>query len=223
MPRLIGKYFKAKELRKKGYSLKEISVKLQISKSTASVWLRDVNISKEGMKRVESREEIRRLKSRQTKRLTRERKVMRLREDARDFLKDVKLDKKTTRLLCALIFCCEGCKDTRGGITFINSDPSLVKTFLALLRNSFDIDEKRFRALIHLHDYHSAKKQLLFWSKVTEIPLDQFSKPYRKPHTGKRIRDGYPGCASIRYYDSIVGKKLAILAQEFFNKYTKGA
>ena len=223
MPRFIHKYFKAKEFRKKGYSLKEISTKLHVSKSTASVWLRDVKISEEGMKRIEKRKGVGRLKSRETKRLKRERRVTQLREDARDFLEDVKLDKKTVRLLCALLFHCEGGKDTRAGITFINSDPSLMKTFLTLLRNSFEIDEKRFRALIHLHDYHSSRKQLLFWSKVTRIPPAQFLKPYRKPHTGKRVKDGYQGCVSIRYYDSLVGQKLAILAQEFSKKYNKGA
>ena len=46
--KFIHKYFKAKEFRKKGYSLKEISTKLHVSKSTASVWLRDVKISEEG-------------------------------------------------------------------------------------------------------------------------------------------------------------------------------
>jgi len=222
MPRLIKKYFKAKEFRKRGYSLKEISTRLGVSKSTVSTWMRDIEISEQGMKRIDRRKQIGRIKSSRTKRIKREKKVAQLRKEARAFLRDIPMGKKYLRLLCALLFCCEGTKDTRGGIAFINSDPYLVKTFVALLRKCFDIDEKRFRVTLHLHEYHSVKKQILFWSEFTEIPPSQFIKPYQKPHTGKRLRENYPGCASIRYYDSKLAQKLLILAQEFLQKYNKG-
>jgi orotate phosphoribosyltransferase-like protein len=39
---------KAEELRRQGFSLNEISHKLGISKSTASVWLKNIQISSQG-------------------------------------------------------------------------------------------------------------------------------------------------------------------------------
>ena len=123
------------------------------------------------------------------------------------------------KVFCALLFWCEGTKDIHSGIHFVNSDPLLIKTFLSLLRSSFNIREEKLRVCLHLHEYHSPKKQILFWSRVTGIPSSQLIKPYRKPHTAKRIRKDYPGCASVSYYDSSLAKELFILAKSILNKY----
>jgi orotate phosphoribosyltransferase-like protein len=46
---------KAIKLRKNGYSLKEISEKLNIAKSTASVWLRNIKLTQKAKKRLKKR------------------------------------------------------------------------------------------------------------------------------------------------------------------------
>jgi hypothetical protein len=68
---------------------------------------------------------------------------------------------------------------------------------------------------VHLHDYHNADHQQLYWSGVTNIPLNQFHKPYLKPHTAKNKRPGYPGCLSLRYLDSRLGNLLKMIYIEF--------
>lgn len=218
MPRL-KKFFQAKKLRNKGYSLKEISEKLNIAKSTVSTWLRDFKLPPQALKRLEKRRYLGRVKASETKRKKREEFEEYLMRKNSELINSTLLTKNHLKLFCALLFWCEGGKDTRGGIRFINSDPGLIKLFLTLLRIAFDINEKKLRACIHLHEYHSPRKQTLFWSKVTGIPLSQFIKPYRKPHTGKRVREDYPGCISIRYYDSSLAKELSILAREILKKY----
>ena len=219
MPRLIGKYFRARKLRGKGYSFNEISRELNIAKSTASVWLRDIRLSKTAIKRLKSRRLLGAEKTRNTKRLKREEVNNFLAREALDFLNSVKLNKDHIKLFCALLFECEGTKDTSGGICFVNSDPRLIKTFLFLLRSGFKIKEKKLRVVLHLHDYHSERDQIVFWSKLTDIPKSQFSKPYRKPHTGKRVKDEYQGCVSIRYYDSVLARRLAALSRAILDKY----
>jgi hypothetical protein len=99
---------------------------------------------------------------------------------------------------------------------FINSDPNLVHTFLSLLRRSFNIDENKFRVCIHLHDYHNELRQIKFWSKITDIPTGKFLKSFRKSNTGKRVRNNYNGCVSIRYHDVMVSRELLMTAQAFF-------
>ena len=219
MPRLIKKYFKAKELRERGYSLKEISEKLNISKSTASVWLRDVKLSKNALKRLDARNLLGRVRSSNTKKEKRKKLDDELKKESLKLLDSVKINNDHLRLFCALLFECEGTKDLRGGIYFSNSDPELIRTFLTLLRLGFNIEERKLRILLHLHDYHSQQKQISFWSKVTGIPKSQFSKPYRKPHTRKRIKDNYQGCISVRYYDSVLARKLSAMAKGILNKY----
>ncbi|NQU83696.1 MAG: hypothetical protein HQ536_03210, partial [Parcubacteria group bacterium] len=54
---------KAIKLRKKGYSLKEISEKLKIAKGTASIWLNDVKLSQKAQERLQKREILGQYKS----------------------------------------------------------------------------------------------------------------------------------------------------------------
>lgn len=45
----------AKKLRRKGYSIKEVSRKLKISQSTSSVWIRNEKVSQKGKFRLKER------------------------------------------------------------------------------------------------------------------------------------------------------------------------
>ncbi len=91
---------------------------------------------------------------------------------------------------------------------FANSDAKTVSTFISLLYKSFQLDPGKFRALIHVHEYHNEKDIRDYWSRITGIPLAQFYKSYLKPNTRKRIREGYMGTISIRYYDYKVALEL---------------
>ncbi len=126
-------------------------------------------------------------------------------------VQDAQLTDNGWKLILAVLFWCEGQKDTGEGIKFINSDPQMVRLFLHILRTQFPLQESKFRALLHLHDYHDEQEQLKFWSDVTRIPISQFHRSYRKPHTGKNTRDGYPGCISIRYSDVRLAKTLKMI------------
>lgn len=219
MPYLLEKYSQAKKLRSKGYSLNEISKKLEISKSTASLWLSDFKLSPSALTRLEKRKLIGRVRSSATKKKKREEREMLIRKEVVSFVDSIEVTKSHLEMFCALLYWCEGTKNVNSGLAFANSDPKLAKSFLFFLRSSFNIDERRLRVGLHLHGYHSHKKQILFWSKVTSIPTSQFIKPYDKPNTGKRKRENYQGCASIRYYDSQLAKKVSFLAQELLKKY----
>ena len=118
------------------------------------------------------------------------------------------------KVICALLYWCEGGKTEKAKLSFINSDPKLVKYFVDTFRKSFDVDESRFRALIHLHDYHNVNRQTKFWSKITSISETQFTKPYNKPSTGKRIKENYQGCVSVRYYGKQIAQEMLFLIKE---------
>jgi hypothetical protein len=116
-----------------------------------------------------------------------------------------------------MIYWCEGGKNAKYGVAFTNSDPKLVRTFLTLLRENFNLDERKFHPGIHLHSYHSPGTQLDFWSKVTDIDKQQFIKPYLKPNTGKRIRKNYQGCISLRYASNDLARQLMAIAKAYLD------
>lgn len=212
-PRKPKEKIQAVVLRKQGYSLKEISGTLHISKSTASLWLRGVIISSLAQKRLKTlgiSGTLRGLGTIQARWKSIQKGIKNEAEiDTHQIFESISLDKGYYKLLCALIFWCEGGKRSPSEVRFINSDPKLVQTFLYLLRNGFDIKEQKLRALIHLHEYHNEIIQKKFWAQITQIPLKQFSKSYVKPHTGIRVRNNYPGCLSIGYSDG--GRTLTVL------------
>ncbi|MDO8552604.1 MAG: hypothetical protein Q7S01_03700 [bacterium] len=210
---------KAMKLRSLGYSLNEISDLLKISKSSASLWLRDVHLSEQARKIISQKREQARLKSA----LTNHDRLLKRLDEAEKFANEtvemIRIDAKISRITCALLYWCEGEKaKSDKTLTFANSDPKLIATFLAMLRMGFEISESKFRVCLHLHDYHNEGKQIAFWSRVTGIPATQFSKTYNKPHTGKRTREGYAGCASIRYYDTRIARQVQATARAFLRK-----
>lgn len=205
---------KAIFLRKKGFSFREISEKLGMSKSTASLWLRDIKLSRKAKDRiiklgVDGRDNsIKSVKNRIAK------EDKKISERVTETISRCVLLKNDLKLVCALLYWCEGGKTEKAQLTFINSDPELIRYFIDTLRKAFDIDEKRFRALLHVHEYHNTEKQIEFWSKITKIPKSQFTTPYKKPNTGKRIKKDYRGCISIRYYGREIRQEMMFLIKE---------
>lgn len=205
---------KAKKLRNEGFSLKEISGKLHIAKSTASTWLEAISLSSEAQQRLEKMQILGRYKS-----ILIKRKLHKEEKEAREKLaisavRTIPFSPELARIYCALLWWCEGNKDT-GEVRFTNSDPTLIQNFLFLFRSSFVLDELKFRIHIHIHDYHNDQKQKEFWSKLTKIPIKQFHKSYNKLHTGKRKHKNYQGCIRVIYYDAKIAKELEAIYNAF--------
>jgi len=211
---------KAIRLRRKGFSLSEIASRLNISKSSASLWLRDVRLSNEAQRRITQKRIEAYEKSAHTHRTQTEQRLKEAISSAEKTRTNFRLDRANAMVLCALLYWCEGEKTKNDqALAFTNSDPKLVALFLSLFRRSFKINERQFRACLHLHDYHRQEDQVRFWSHLTRIPRSQFLKIYRKPHTGKRRREGYAGCASVRYYDTRVARELQAVARAILKQY----
>ncbi len=201
---------KAIELRKSGHSIKEIAKILNIAINTSSNWLREISISKEGESRMREQASLHRYKMSlcwTQKRLT---KSLFHQKQAQIILDQISFTPSISKLICAVFFWAEGSK-TNHRLEFTNSDPNMIVLFLRLLRQSYDLDEKKFRVCLHLHEYHNAEEMIDFWSRITGIPHNQFIKPYKKPHTGFRKKKDYEGCVSIRYYNSEIACQLEAL------------
>ncbi len=201
---------KAIELRKAGYSIKEIARTLTIAVSTSSIWLRKTPISSAGKNRMQKQSSINRYKMSIFWNKKRLKRLLFHQKKAQKILKQVIFTKSINKLICAVLFWAEGSKNTNH-IAFTNSDPRMIEVFLNLLRQSYDLDESKFHVSMHLHEYHDLQRSFNFWSKVTKINRLQFIKPYIKPHTGFRKKLGYKGCITIRYYDSEIARELTAL------------
>ena len=204
------KHSEALKLRLKGYSLTEISQLIGISKSTLSDWMHDVKLSNTALTRLKTVTSAGQLRSAQNKKDRTANILRSLYDQSKSDLSSFTLDKLSTKMYCCLLYKCEGGKHDKGRVQFTNSDPLLVRAFLRLFRQSFTLNESKFRACLHLHNYHIADKQVQYWSNITRIPVTQFIKPFLKRNTGKRIRPNYPGCIQIRYSDANIVRNLIV-------------
>lgn len=201
----------ARRLRRLGLSLGELSVRFKISKSTASLWTSKEKLSKSGTNRIIKRQNIARKKAFLT--LENRRNVIRneILKKSKISLSKIRFTTPLNKLILSIFMWTEGEKGTFKRLGFVNSDPKMISTYLSLLRSSFTLNESKFRALVHIHEYHNEEDVIQFWSGLTKIPKSQFTKSYLKPHTGKRIRPNYMGSIRINYNDYKVAREIASL------------
>ena len=219
MKQKIEEKLQAIQLREQGYSVNEIVERVGVAKSSVSTWVRNVLLSPQARTRLLTKIKLGQVVSAERKHEQMRNLLDEYFQAALQEMGGQEFQKIHKKILCALLYWCEGVKSHYNGVAFINSDPRLIQLFLGLFRESFDVDEEKIKPRIHLHEYHDPQTQLHFWAQITGIPEAHFSKPYLKPHTGKRIRKDYPGCLSIRYGSNDMARRLLSVAKAFFVVY----
>ncbi len=75
----------------------------------------------------------------------------------------------------------------RTQLSLSNGSPSIIATYLDFLRRVCHLKEEKIKAVIHCHDTIPYDQCISFWSKITKISYDRFTKPHiKKDHGGKR-------------------------------------
>lgn len=104
----------------------------------------------------------------------------------------------------AALYAGEGAKADRR-VVFANSDPLMIAFFLAWLRRFFEIDERRLRGRLYLHEGLDLAAAMAHWTTVMSIPADQFLRPYRAvADAGIRNNKHEFGCATVSYNSATV-------------------
>ena len=97
------------------------------------------------------------------------------------------------RIAGAMLYWAEG---TKGGTTvdLANCDPDLIALFLDFLRTVCGVAEQRLHVHLYAYADQDVESLKLFWSKLTNIPLNQFIRPHVRPLTanvtGRKMRWG---------------------------------
>jgi len=214
---------KAIDLRKKGFSLSEISHIVNISKNTIQGWVQGIKLTKSQRKRLKKKEIDCGTKGlKKALKINREKRE-KWQESAKKRTEKFRtiLNKKgnIAKLMCGLLYLCEGAKyPSSKQLIFGNSDPRTIKIFLSLLRENFNIDEKKIRCRI-MHRYDQDGKVLNeYWSKLTKIPLPQFYKNYKDKRTKGKItkRKDYKGICAVQYNSTDLQYELQLIGESIY-------
>ncbi len=172
---------KARELRAYGYSLNEISRSLNVSKSSVSIWVRSVALTKDQTAKLSKRAaKLSTVEKRRATRLSREAAIREaLVEQAKKQIGKVAINELW--LIGSILYWAEGGKAQRGVIRFSNSDPEMIKLMMAFFRKACKVPEQKFRGHIYAHPNLNHRETEKYWSEITDIPLKQFFKTSTKP------------------------------------------
>jgi len=207
----------AKHLRATGKTYSEIKLLLNIPKSTLSNWLSKKYSGVFNKKaQLIHLSKIRPIAAAAKKKRSEIKKEI-LREKIAKEIKSYPLNHQGfLKSILAILYLAEGAKyEGVSGLKFVNTDPNLSQFYINLLRTCFVIDESRFRIRLHLHYYHKLKKSKEFWSKLLNVPLNQFQSVYiKKRSRKKRFRKNFMGICFINYLDSTIRKELLELANQ---------
>lgn len=177
----------AVRMRKAGASYSQIKQEIGVSKSTLSLWLRDIPLSEKRLRMLRDFNTTRIEKYRETCRKRREDRWKTVRAQ---MSKDIgTLTKREIFIAGLFLYWGEGGKTVMTNISVTNTDPAMLRFFLAWL-TLLGVPKERVWVKIHLYRDMDTKKELLFWSKALNVPLRQFRKPYIKHSSRSKL--SYP-------------------------------
>jgi hypothetical protein len=181
---------KAIALRKeKQMSYGQIKKILKVSKSTLSYWLRNYPLSEKRIKELQRKGWEKSETSRERFRITmRKKKEERLKKFYKEQRKIIfPFNKREFFLAGLFLYWGEGSKTHPGELSISNTNPSIIKFFISWLTNSLNVPKEKLRVQLHLYRDMNIRKEIQFWSKILNLPLSQFNKPYIKKSSTNRI------------------------------------
>ncbi|MFN8016050.1 MAG: hypothetical protein U0R17_05540 [Acidimicrobiia bacterium] len=173
-------------------SITSIASTLKVSKSSVSIWVRDLDVV------------VTKSSSNNSKRSPHPHMIARLNEIEDNRKSGIKyfenLSRKEFFVAGIALYAGEGFK-TQNSIGMANTDPSIIKFFIKWLRTFYEVEESRIKARLYLHEGLDVDESTKYWSNLTGIPAGQFTKPYRaKADPYRRYSKHEHGCITIRYH-----------------------
>lgn len=205
----------AQKLRKQGKSYNEILRVVNVSKSTLSIWLKDIQLTREQEHRLYfTLKQNNALKLAKRKQAVKQALIRKITLDS--FHSYRELLKNDIFIPGLMIYWAEGDKiKTNEAVKVSNADPAIITLMMKWFREICKVPESKFRIALHIHTLHCNKDVIKYWSNITNIPIEQFHKTQIKKTTLKHRKNPlYNGACSIRVYDKnlfrkIMGWKLA--------------
>lgn len=177
---------RAQKLRRQGKSYSEILSKILVAKSTLSLWLKEVGLSKHQNQKLTEKKRLGQLRG------ALKRKTIRISAQQEIYAKSQKeigaLSKRELWLLGIALYWAEGSKEKEYqsgiGVRFSNSDPRMIVLFLRWLKRCCDVKSERVYFSVYIHAMYKNRTMEVrkYWSDMTKFPLTSFKQVYFKNH-----------------------------------------
>ena len=193
----------ARKLRAEGRSVNEIATLLDVSKSSVSIWVRDVLLSPEQRAALRATLSGRRAQAGATRRARRIAETARIQAAAAADIGD--LTEREVFLMGVAAYWAEGEKakpwNVSASVSFMNSDARLVLLFLAFL-DGLGITREVCTFRVAIHESADEAAARTWWADQLGVPVERFARSTLKRHNPKTTRGNtgasYRGCVVVR-------------------------
>ncbi len=162
---------KVLKMRREGMSYSQIKAVVKVSKSTLSLWLRDLPLSEQRIRELRDFSQVRIEKCRNTKA---NKKQSRLDEVYKKVSSDIGELSDREIFLCGLfLYWGEGSKTNRYSVEITNTDPVMIK-FALLWFKTIGVNKESLVVRLKIYKDMSRLKTLEYWSRLLNINENQF-------------------------------------------------
>lgn len=166
------------ELRKQGKSYSEIKKIINVSKSSLSLWLKDVVLTKDQIKGIQEKKLRAVERYKKSMRLKREERLKKYYDD--QFKKWTPLSKREELIAGLFLYWGEGNKVSSNSISISNTDPSVIRFSYYWIKNCLNISEEKISIRLHLYKDMNIDKETNYWLNQIGVKRNQFKSPYIK-------------------------------------------
>lgn len=223
MRALVQERERAILLRKKGYSYRDILREIQVSKSSLSLWLQGLPLTRQEKTYLRSRKDS---------------NISRGRMRAATVLHELRLVRDKTVLEAAqkefqrnctssffhvgiALYWAEGTKRS-SAFAFSNSDSEMIDLMLSWIGKFFGVSRNAIKVRLYIHKPYAHERCEEWWAKKIQIPMTNFQKTIYKP-TGLLVkkRPNYKGCLRIELGSTARLRKMQFWQRMLVEYYRK--
>lgn len=175
---------KAQKLRRDGMTYSEVLKIIPVAKSTISLWLREVGLSKKQKQHITQKRVDAQRKGANAQRNKRIKRQNFLIDNAKNEIG--KISKRELWLIGTALYWAEGAKEKEykagSGTSFSNSDPKMLKLFITWLKECANVPSRDISADLYIHESHRENVPIILekWSKILKQPPTFFKHVYFK-------------------------------------------
>ncbi|MEU1949212.1 hypothetical protein ABZ554_43855 [Streptomyces sp. NPDC020125] len=197
---------RAREMRLRGMTYDRIQLELGCSKSSISLWVRDLPKPDRPPR---TREEASAIAKRGWEATLRQREIERQRTKLAAAREVGKLTDRELFLVGVGLYWSEGSKSKPHNpterATFINSDPDMIQLYLAWL-SLLGVEPERLRYRVMIHESAQVADAERYWAELIGVDVTTLERTTLKKHNPKTVRknvgEGYRGCLVVRVLKS---------------------
>lgn len=201
-----------------GLSVKEITARLGVARSSVSLWVRDIELSPEQHERLRRRNPI--YNGQRIGAKVRSARARVRRQEWQEEGRSLARRCEPFHVAGCMLYWAEGDR-ARNRVSFSNSDPEMVRLFVSFLRRYFAIQDDQIALACNLYADHFERQTEIeeFWLATAEVPPKSLRKStvnqYSKHSLRKRLNVLPYGTCRITVHSTAVAQSIHGSIQEY--------